>query len=50
MLEISTQIYSDIGTRGEDYGIPYLRRSPDILKKYGFKVGDKVKVTIKKEL
>ena len=47
-LEITQKIYSDIGPRGEDYGVPYLDIDPDILKKNGYKVGDKVKITITK--
>lgn len=47
-LEITQKIYSDIGPRGEDYGVPYLHIDPEFLKKNGYKVGDKVKITITK--
>lgn len=47
-IVIYDEIYSDIGPRGEDYGVPYLRIDPDVLKKNGYKVGDKVKITITK--
>ncbi len=45
-IEIIKEIYSDIGPRGEDYGVPYLHIDPEFLKKNGYKVGDKVKITI----
>ena len=47
-IVIYDEIYSDIGPRGEDYGVPYLSIDPDVLKKNGYKVGDKVKITITK--
>ena len=47
-IVIYDEIHSDIGPRGEDYGVPYLRIDPDVLKKNGYKVGDKVKITITK--
>lgn len=45
-IEITTEIYSDTGPRGEDYDIPYLKIDYKILKENGFKVGDKVKVIV----
>lgn len=45
-IEIIQKIYSDIGPRGEDYGVPCLEIDSDILKKNEYKVGDKVKITI----
>ena len=43
------KIHSDIGPRGEDYDIPYLKIDSETLIKHGLKVGDKVKITITKE-
>jgi hypothetical protein len=37
------KIHSDIGPRGEDYDIPYLKIDSETLMKHGLKVGDKVK-------
>jgi hypothetical protein len=45
-IKIIQEIYSDIGPRGEDYGVPYLEIDPDILEKNGYKVGDIVEITI----
>ena len=45
-IEITTEIYSDTGPRGEDYNIPYLRIDSKLLEKNGFMVGDKVRVII----
>ena len=45
-IKIIQEIYSDIGPRGEDYGVPYLKIDTDILKKNGYKVGDIVEITI----
>ena len=47
-IVIYDEIHSEIGPRDEDYGVPYLHIDPDVLKKNGYKVGDKVKITITK--
>ena len=47
-FEIIQEIGSDIGPFGEDYRWPYLRINSLTLKENGFKVGDKVKITLTK--